>query len=678
MLQKITEPQAQYQKEHNGQSDMSAPAGSTKIDRKRQFKIIGGALAAVLFLVVGIAGILVSQRQQQVAGPVAPNAPASKPQAAAPTPVCNYRFTVSPEEPIYGTATCGGKVAYLVNPVDGSLELLQANSAVAPGSIIEYQIPVTATAQTAGAVKLFDTLDGNTTFEPPTNQPTSDADSITSAGVKVTIDFGIFATAGQKIAKYRVKVATKVQPFAFTNSVAVTDDGSGKPGTQACTITLKTIPTGTASCQVKTAYTLDATGKVSTIETGNTILRGSEYFYSIKVQATGKTTDPVVVKDTLPTGITLSTDTSKNTAGITEAQVGGKTVVTMEMPDTFGATATETTPDVAEIIFKVVIAETVAPGTFNNTVAVTTGTSTPDLTCKHAVEVKPDGVASCVNKEMHNSPLSANKPTTETLIADGTNLDRNHEFYYRVTVKADRLTTGKVTITDAIPAALEVIDPGVFKLENGKYVASYDAFQGEKMAELKVKVKAGYFNRVDNSVSVTTTGAAGTPSICGSFFNIPTYACNSTCDKDDQCKTYSNDHVCADTTEGKRCRLGANPGSTSCQIATTPTPTPTPTPPVSTPTPTPVIGCNSRCSTNADCSNTAHICYQTTDGGRCRLDTNVTSTSCSAPVAQSTPVATTQPELPEELPQTGPEDWGNWLKAGLVTLGIGAVLLLLL
>jgi hypothetical protein len=681
MLNKITEPQAMYEKEHQN-SAASVSSGTNTRTAKKQWKIVGGALAAVLFLVVGVAGVLVSQRQQQVAGPVAPNAPASQPKAAADTPAeCKLTFTVAqppPPPPVSGAAQCGTKEAYLVK-ADLSLEKLGVNAVVTPGSVIEYRVPVSATAATDGEVKLLDTLDANTTFLPSGEQPTSDADAITHAAGKVTITFGKFDAAGQRVAKYRVKVAAKVQPFTFTNTVTTTDMGNGQKGTQNCSIALKTTPTGTASCKEKTAYTVDAANKVSLIGSGDTVIRGSEYYYSIKIQATGKIPDgkTVTVKDTLPVGITLVENDSKNTPGLTKEVVSGREVITKLMPSTFGEKATEGNPEVAEIIFKVKIAASVAPGSFNNTVAVTTGTTT-DNTCKHIVEVKPDGVAQCIDKQMHNAPLSANKEPSATLIADNTNLDRNSEFYYRIRVKADRITTGKVTMTDAIPAALEVLEPGIFKLENGKYVASYDAFQGEKTAEIKVKVKSGYYNKIDNVVSVTTAGSTSTASNCSSSFNIPSYGCNLACDNDEQCKTVDSGYSCAATSEGKRCRLTANTSSVSCSVATTPTPTPTPTPPtVSTPTPTPTIGCNAQCTTNADCSNAAHICYQTNNGGRCRLDTNVTSVTCTSPVAQTTPTPQ-QPVPPQELPKTGPEDWGNWLKAGLVTLGIGAVLLLLL
>ncbi len=40
----------------------------------------------------------------------------------------------------------------------------------------------------------------------------------------------------------------------------------------------------------------------------------------------------------------------------------------------------------------------------------------------------------------------------------------------------------------------------------------------------------------------------------------------------------------------------------------------------------------------------------------------------------SSPTATTQPALPDELPQSGPEDWLKWITSGLALIGIGLLL----
>lgn len=109
--------------------------------------------------------------------------------------------------------------------------------------------------------------------------------------------------------------------------------------------------------------------------------------------------------------------------------------------------------------------------------------------------------------------------------------------------------------------------------------------------------------------------------------------------------------------------------SPSPSVSPSVTPSPSSSP---TPTPTPAPGCNETCATNADCSNEQHICVDTSSGKRCRLESYINSETCTEPTAS------TQPELPQTLPETGPEDWLKWLRAGLVTLGIGTFLFLLL
>ena len=102
-------------------------------------------------------------------------------------------------------------------------------------------------------------------------------------------------------------------------------------------------------------------------------------------------------------------------------------------------------------------------------------------------------------------------------------------------------------------------------------------------------------------------------------------------------------------------------------VTTTATTTATPTQEVTTVITT--VGCNESCNENADCSNISHICYE----GACRLDVNPDSEQCLLPNGESTI------ERPVTVPtESGPEEWMQYLKAGLGTLGIGALLLLLL
>ncbi|MDQ3008363.1 MAG: hypothetical protein M3Q81_02085 [bacterium] len=159
---------------------------------------------------------------------------------------------------------------------------------------------------------------------------------------------------------------------------------------------------------------------------------------------------------------------------------------------------------------------------------------------------------------------------------------------------------------------------------------------------------------------------------------VATYSCNSACTTNEQCATANSNYLCSDG----RCRLDSAPAQANCVPPTQPTPTPT-------------VGCNQTCATNGDCTNPAHICATTSDGSnKCRLAEYVNSTTCTPPQvnvgtqASRPPLAMnpvnpvepdqTQPVLPDELPQSGPEDWSNWLKAGIAALGVGAVLLLLL
>ncbi len=119
------------------------------------------------------------------------------------------------------------------------------------------------------------------------------------------------------------------------------------------------------------------------------------------------------------------------------------------------------------------------------------------------------------------------------------------------------------------------------------------------------------------------------------------------------------------------CRLNSNVSSTTC------------TPPA------PLATCNQSCSTNADCAYSNYICFDTGAGKYCRLDSYPTSTTCQppAPVTYYTPApvysappysAPPQPVKPQKLPVSGSKDSIKFVLggAGAVILG-GAALLLL-
>ncbi len=148
------------------------------------------------------------------------------------------------------------------------------------------------------------------------------------------------------------------------------------------------------------------------------------------------------------------------------------------------------------------------------------------------------------------------------------------------------------------------------------------------------------------------------------------------------CAKESYQDACADDPDEETCCEAPATVTPTTTLTTTPTVTPTttvtatPTNKTTTVTPTATVttiittvGCNETCKANADCSNVSHICY----GGQCRLDVNPTDSQCKLPNGETTIVR------PVTVPtQSGPANWANYVKAGLGTLGIGALLLLLL
>lgn len=767
MLKKITEPQAYYQKQ--GMPGMpasvmpsSAPLPFNKLPQKSKFsmKIVGGIVGLALVLAVGVAGIMTAQKQKELGNTaVAPNAPESKPAAATdpvtcrfcagvcggftqndvcatappppdgyscivnasssggcvavPTAACAMSFSVA--EP--GVASCVRKIAYLVVSADSNRELV-AGESVPPGSKIKYVVEVNASDATVGNVTLTDTLDDNLTFV--SSDPSADGVAVASGKV-VTISFVPFTGAATKKAVYYATVAQTTQPITFVNTVKVTNNGSGSAGQQvaACTISLKTAASGKATCEGKTAYYLDDAGKEVAISNKAYVEPGTVYYYKVAVKALGTTAAPVNFSDILPKGIEYLEQVTPTSQITIQKEVNskGETILGGSL-GVIGSTATSGNPETIYVRYKVKMADAAKAGNYTNKASIANGTSTA-LACEnHTVVAPPDGVAICEGKEMHKEPVSANKPSSETKMAEGSVLDYGTVFYYRVRLKASDMTAGKVAIKDVLPSNLELVEAMDFTNTSGTLSKSIDAFTGTKVFEFKVKVKSENAGSiVTNKAEVTTykdatTTVVGQVSPCESKFEIAKYACDSGCTSDAQCKTVNNDYVCdatlkkcrlgsntestscqpkpqtyacnsscettdncktvntgyicTDTSNGKRCRLESNKSAENCQVAATPTPTPATTP-TATPTGKTTVGCNQACSTNADCTNSAHICYS----GACRLETNVESATCSPAVAA-------QPQLPQELPQTGPEDWMNWLKAGLVTLGIGAVLLLLL
>ncbi len=772
MLKKITEPQAYYQKQ--GMPAMpanimpsAAPLPFNKLPQKKGggMKVVGGIIGLALILAVGVGGIMVAQKQKELGNTaVAPTAPESKPAAAGnpsdpksscrfcsgvcgdfapdarctrisdpagyscienptsqqpkcisvPTAACSISFNVAES----GVASCVSKTAQLI--ISTGFKPLASGDSVPAKSTLRYTVEVSSTDSTTGQVTLTDTLDDNLTFL--SSDPSADGTAVASGKI-VTITFPAFTAAGTKKAIYQVKVVDAVQPITFTNSVKVTNNGSGAAGSQvaACSISLKTAAAGSAVCKEKTAYMIDASNAEVAIADEAALEPGTIFYYKVRVQAQSTTAQAVNFFDTLPKGIEyLDQVTPVSVINIQkEVNSKGQTLLSGTL-GVIGAQATPNVPEDVYVTYKVKLADAAIPGKYTNSATIGNGTVEAPACNTHTVVVPPNGVAICESKEMHSAPISDKKPIAETKIPEGSKLDEGREFYYRLNIKAASTVAGKVAIKDMLPNNLELVSAGDFVNTSGVLTASLDAaFTGNKVLEFKVRVKSGIAGAAVANVAEVTTYKGTTSTVvgdtynCSSGFEVAKYACDSSCTSDSQCKTASNDftcdatsqkcrltsntesttcqpkpeqfacnsscsttdqcktvntdYICTDTSDGKRCRRESNKSADNCQVVSTPGPTAVPQVTVTTPTVT-TVGCNAVCATNADCSNSSHICYS----GVCRLETNVDSATCAQAVAEA------QPTLPEELPQTGPEDWINWLKAGLVTLGIGAVLLLLL
>lgn len=115
-------------------------------------------------------------------------------------------------------------------------------------------------------------------------------------------------------------------------------------------------------------------------------------------------------------------------------------------------------------------------------------------------------------------------------------------------------------------------------------------------------------------------------------------------------------------------------------VSPTPTPTVTPTPPpgaTPTPTPTPAPGCNSTCTTNADCSG-GMTCFNTGSGSFCRNPSCTSQTNCvcltpTPTPGGPTPTPTTPPTPQVPVSGNGPSVLGASVIAGgifLLLLGL--------
>lgn len=140
-------------------------------------------------------------------------------------------------------------------------------------------------------------------------------------------------------------------------------------------------------------------------------------------------------------------------------------------------------------------------------------------------------------------------------------------------------------------------------------------------------------------------------------------ACGSACSANSDCP---NDHSCSSGV----CKLnaclvaGANCTSNQCATITTAV----------------VVGCNNTCVNNSDCQAANHICVDTANGRRCRLETNITSDTCSNPGTTTTTVTQTQTTTTpgETLPIAGSADVLKAMAVGATAVFFGIVGFLLL
>ncbi len=437
--------------------------------------------------------------------------------------------------------------------------------------------------------------------------------------------FAGVAAVGVLISQRQRQVSGPVAPSAPTSRPSAAEMTS-----QSCRLEFViNAPTGSATCESKEAV-LTPGGAAS--EQPLNLPSGSEFFYKVKFSSTHQTSGGVMFRDELPAQLEFVQD-SANTPGL---QVNGQVITKSYAQLNPGQNET--------IVFKVRIKENSPIDKITNTAVITTEGVTPVTSqCTEDILVAASGKAQCTAKEAFR--LKSDGTIGEQIAANG-QIQPGEEFVYRLKLSAAQETAGSVTITDELPANVSFVrklqsTPADISVERDDktITAKVGVMEDNSTAQLDLVVKlskeaqAGNFT---NNAVVVTGGLDDTKSTCSIRLDVPSPTPTPT--------------------------PTPTPGTS---------PTPTPTKPPATPTPTPAPGCNDKCTTNADCSNSDHICYTVGDQGVCRLPENVDSITCTMP-------APDQPELPPELPTSGPEDWGTWLKMGLVTLGLGAVLLLLL
>lgn len=666
----------QPQQQNNPSKETMSDSSKPKSNKKKTIFAVAGIL---VFVIVALMGVLIAQRQVDRDGdgvqPVAPNAPESQPSASTDEPnYCATTFTVPQPDVV-----CDTKKA-LTDFTENRGEEIPVGSEFNVGD--EMVFSITILQPTDGLVSdivLVDTLPNSLVF---VEGPSDPSYTLTVDGQTVT------ATIAEMGASSAVKVEFKVRVVAqdygnHINTARITSN-STEPEPGSCTYSFTTLESKVA-CIEKQMY--DLNGEL--VPSGNALTRGEEYEYRITVAAQNRAQGEVKIYDELPASLEYVGPADDESAKyITNDPSSGL------LTANFGVLNNEE----ITLRFRMSVPDSPALGEFENEAKVYAfpiGSRQPEPPsnadiCSVAHTILPIGTAECLSKE-------ALTGFGGTVIEANSEVDPGTEFVYRITVFAEETTTGPVVLTDTLPADLTFIEDA-----NNTEGLSYNANTREiemnlgvmqegqeEIIEFLVQLSADPTQETFTNEAVIVTNT-DSEHVCAIPLEVtpPVYECNSECESNADCSDIpGGTYICHETVTGNVCRLESNPENQSCEEPQgTPTPTPTPTPTGSaTPTPTPVVtptpGCNELCTSNADCSNSSHICATTSDGSnRCRLAEFVESNTCTVPqittTTQGTP--TPQPELPAELPETGPAEWLQWIKVGLVTLGVGTALFLLL
>ncbi|PIR59906.1 MAG: hypothetical protein COU68_03260 [Candidatus Pacebacteria bacterium CG10_big_fil_rev_8_21_14_0_10_45_6] len=707
-------PQSQQPATYNKHGMTALGTTTPPMKQKKSFgmRSILTVVGLSLFFIIAISGVLIAQRQSQVDAPVAPTAPVSRPSAAEPINACQITFNVAftPGQSISNTYTCdadctdtnqctgvnsnficyrpdagNGVDQWTPNWFDSSVAIpanvgaglaTSFDALILPDNTVKQYLVRggelfvrTATIDTATkeAVGWTSWVGPNTavTAETGTGTLTSFAGYVQKDGaikqyavkggelwvrtstdnINWTLWDGPNVAANGFGSGEFTSFSAYVQPDGATKQFFIKGGALAKRDNAGGKCRLSTLPTandcqavvvpGTATCTSKKAFTDFSTITTSTELTSATPLKkGQEFVY--RITAKGGTTPAanVTITDQLPAELTYVGPVGDSV--ITHSNG----LVTVTYPTVGEA------PKVAEFKVKVA-ATTVAGANVINKATIKTEGANPS---ECSVTLKVEAAA---------ADYSCNKPCTTTTQCQDTTKGGNALYSCDTVSNTCRLTTNPTSTTCEAKVA---------------YVCNSDCTGDTAEADCKAVNNDYTCSAAQGNKCRLSTNLAS--SECKPKENV--YSCGVTCTTTDQCKSYNTAYVCHPVggAAGSVCRLGnGNEQYSNCQAPNTPPPAPT-------------VGCNVTCATTADCSNSAHICYDTALIGQsygkvCRLPDYVYSTSCTTPtetVAYTPPTGTKggQPALPAELPQTGPEDWLNWLKAGLITLGVGAALLLLL